>query len=75
MGFNSAFKGLLKTIIPTYFLFDCLCYIPRIFLGLFYSVYWGPCKVHMQCLLHAVSKVQSVEGSTVQCVCVCVNWQ
>jgi hypothetical protein len=25
----------------------------------------------MQCLLHAVNKLQSVEGSTVQCV----NWQ
>jgi len=41
----------------SYFLFGCLCYIPRILLGLSCTVYWGPCKVHMQCLLHAVGKV------------------
>jgi len=39
---------ILKTIIPTYFLFGCLCYIPRILLGLTYTVDWGDCKVHVQ---------------------------
>jgi hypothetical protein len=39
---------ILKTIIPTYFLFGCLCYIRSVLLGVSYAVYWGACKIHMQ---------------------------